>query len=53
MKIIFDSDEQQRQVINSFCIDEMFIDRDESCCQDCEACWERHVQMEVEDEDYI
>lgn len=50
MKIIFDNDEQKQQIINSFCIDELFIDRDEVCSQDCESCWERHIQMEVEDD---
>lgn len=53
MQIIFDNKEQQLAVIKSFCIDELFVDRDESCCMNCEECWERHVQMEVEDEDHI
>lgn len=50
MKITFDSDEQKQQVINSFCIDELYIDRKDICSQNCEACWEKYVQMEVDDE---
>lgn len=49
MKIIFDDEDQKLEVINSFCIDELYIDRDEACCQNCEECWERHVDMEVDD----
>lgn len=50
MKIIFDDEDQKRQVIDSFCIDDLYIYRgDEVCCQNCDECWERHVEMEVED----
>ena len=50
MNIIFDSEDQKRKVIDSFCVDDLFVDREESCCWDCDACWERHVEMEVEEE---
>lgn len=49
MKIIFDSEDQKRKVIDSFCIDEVFVYREEPCCQNCDECWEKHVEMEVED----
>lgn len=49
MRITFDSEDQKRQMIDSFCVDELFIDRDEACCQNCDDCWERHIEMEVEE----
>ena len=49
MQIIFDNEDQKCQVINSFCIDELFIERDEVCTQNCQDCWERHVEMDVEE----
>lgn len=51
MKIIFDSEDQKRQVIDSFCIDELYFDRDEPCCENCDECWERNIEMEVEEND--
>lgn len=49
MVIVFDNEDQKRRVIDSFCVDELYIDRDEVCSQNCEECWERHVNMEVEE----
>lgn len=49
MLIVFDDEDQRRKVIDSFCIDELFIDRDVPCCQDCDKCWEDHVEMEVKE----
>lgn len=49
MKIIFDSEDQKRQMTDSFCVDELFLDREEVCGQNCDECWERHINMEVEE----
>ena len=46
MKITFDNEDQKRQVIDSFCVDDLYIDRDEVCCENCDECWERHVEEE-------
>ena len=50
MRIVFDSYDQKEQIIRSFCIDELFVERETVCDQNCEECWERHVDMEVGDE---
>lgn len=50
MRITFDNEDQKRQVIDSFCVDDLYIDRDEACCENCDECWERHVEMDVEEE---
>lgn len=47
MKITFDDEDQKRRIIDSFCVDELFIEREGVCRQDCDACWERFVEMEV------
>lgn len=51
MKILFDNDEQRSNVIRSFCVDELYVDREEVCCEDCESCWERHIETEVEEDE--
>ena len=50
MKVIFDSEEQFLEVTNALCVDDMRVERNEICCADCAACWEKFIDVEVEEE---
>lgn len=51
MTIVFNSEDQKQKVISSFCVDELYIDRNTVCTQNCEECWDQYVTTDVQDEE--
>lgn len=49
IKVIFDSEKQFLEVAEAICVDDMRVERNENCCEDCAACWEKFIDVEVEE----
>lgn len=51
MKIVFDNNKQKQKFISRFCIVDLFLDQPNQCNENCAECWEKHIEMKVEEED--
>lgn len=50
MQITFENMEQKDQVINSLCVDDLYIKRDIPCTENCEECWHRFVEIDFDED---